>query len=268
MHTVVADNMVLIYSPKSSEAFEKQMDSITAVVGKDATSDVELLLSDNPVALDYPHKLRAVAKDQLHPALKAEKCLGKKQRNAFTVALRRCMRKFGNAHDDGMPYYVKGREISSTVDLTQTARDMNARQAKHRAVCIDNGVFITLMYKHGNDFVTDGAALTRVRSHEKTRTQKGGTTVCQCVIQQWAAHASAVTGIVAGSKLLGGALARVPEGMTESAWEMMQIVRLTRCRLHMFVTALLPCCHKRNSGLLWQPCHLARMLLQGSGSFA
>ena len=115
---------------------------------------------------------RAVAKDQLHPALKVEKCLGKKHRNAFTVALHLCLRTFGNAHDDGMSYYVKCREILSTVDLTQTARDMNARQAKHRAVCIDNADFITLMYKHGNDFVTDGAALTRVRSHVKTRNKK------------------------------------------------------------------------------------------------
>ena len=179
MHSVVADNMVLLYSPKSSERASEQASSIIEAVGADSKDEVEFIYSDNPVALDDRIALasslpnvQAVGKDPIHPATKVEKAFGK-NKNAFTVRYRRCLKKFSRPFDDGRPYYVKGCPTTQCVGIKERARTMTKKQAKMRVKKIDEHGYSDTMYSRIADFVRDVAALTRVYPKFMKRKPKG-----------------------------------------------------------------------------------------------
>ena len=148
MHSVAADNMILVYSLKASERSGEQISSIIEGVGPDAAAQVEFLYSDSPTVLDDVALLNrelpnvhAVAKDPVHVAIKVEKAFGKRR----TVSHSGCAAASGNS-----VYLMRMASL-----ISEEALDMPLRQANRRVSKIDTREYTLNMYDNMNGFVRD-----------------------------------------------------------------------------------------------------------------
>ena len=103
---------ILLTKPKASE-LPHQIDCLLEAAGRSGASEVLVLYLDDPKKFDKPSlykklcNIKCVCKDAMHIALNVEKAFrGKK--NKLSVALRRCVAKFGHAHDDNKRYFKHG----------------------------------------------------------------------------------------------------------------------------------------------------------------
>ena len=177
--SVLCCDGVLHVHPCSSEESEHQIAAINKGIGPHSKSSVLAIVSDNPLVVDVPSVrqefdgLQCVMKDPLHIAIKAEMAFGEKIVRV-TALIRRCVVKFKVPHDDGQPFFEKGKEGCGPSTLLAVKAGMGERRAKRRIADIDQDCYCDSPYTNPIDFVTDLAAIAVVHPTQARRPIKVG----------------------------------------------------------------------------------------------
>jgi hypothetical protein len=180
--TVACEGGILLTKPTRSEGFPYQSECLQEAVGETGKDDVLFIFSDAPERLDRPQiyttfrALECVGKDTLHVALKVETASGEKV-TPFSKNLRRCLKKFAQGFDDGLPYFRAGGQPLPAMSLSDVVANMHERTANRRHTLITSDLYDTTAYGSIILFLKDVAALTKVYSAEMDRRVAGGGTI-------------------------------------------------------------------------------------------